>query len=66
MAKIIAAVVNVSVDVNETFDKLPNCDHKVLMKLNRKLMDKSHAFFELVNPEKICRALTLLKQRNHF
>ena len=58
------AAVNVSVDVNETFDKLPNCDHIVLMKLKRKLMDKRKAFLEAVNPEKVRGALKLLKQSN--
>ena len=64
--KVIGAVANVPVDVNETFDKLPNCDHVVLMKLKKKLIYKGHVFFESVNPEKFRRALALLKHRNHF
>ena len=64
--KLIGAVVNVLVDVNETLDKLLNCDHIVLMKLKKKLKYKGHIFLEPVNPEKICRALALSKQRNHF
>ena len=58
--KPISTIVNVPVDVNETFDKLPNCDHIVLMKLKKKLMCEGHVFFEPVNPEKIRRALELL------
>ena len=64
--KLIGAVVNVPVDINETFDKLPNCDHIVLTKLKKKLMYKGHVFFEPVNPEKVCITLALLKQSNHF
>ena len=64
--KLIGAVVNVLVDVNETFDKLLICDHIVLMKLKKKLMYKGHIFLEPVNPEKVCRALALSKQSNHF
>ena len=33
--KFIGAVVNVPVDVNETFDRLPNLDHIVFLKLKR-------------------------------
>ena len=33
--KLIGAVVNVRVNVNETVDKLPNCDHIVLVKLKK-------------------------------
>ena len=51
----------VPVDVDKTFNKLPNCDHIVSMKLKNKLMYKDHIFFEPVNPEKVCRALALLK-----
>ena len=57
--KLISVVVNVPVDVNETFHKLPNRDHMVLMKLKKKLMCKGHVFLEPVNPEKLRRALTL-------
>lgn len=32
---LLGAVVNVPVGVNETCDKLPNCDHIVLMKKKR-------------------------------
>ena len=61
--KLIGAVVNVPVDVYETFDILPNCDHIVLMKLKKKLMYKGHVLFEPVNPEKVCRASALLKTK---
>ena len=63
---LLGAVVNVPVGVNETFDKLPNCDHIALMKLKRKLIYKGHVFFESVNPEEVCGALALLKKSNHF
>ena len=64
--KLIGGVVNVLMDVNETFDKWLNCDHIVLMKLRMKLMNEGHVFFKPVNPEKVRRALALLKQGNHF
>ena len=64
--KLIGGVVNVLMNVNETFDKLSNCDHIVLMKLKLKLMFDGHAFFKPVNLETVRRALTLLKQGNHF
>ena len=64
--KLIGWVVNVLVDVNATFDKLSNCDHIVLMKIKMKLMYKGHVFFKPVKPENVRRALTLLKQGNHF
>ena len=63
---LLGAVVNVPVGVNETFDKLPNCDHIALMKLKKKLNYKGHVFFESVNPEEVCGALALLKKSNHF
>ena len=44
--KLIGAVVNVPMDVNETFDKLPNCDHIILVKLKKKLMYKSHELLQ--------------------
>ena len=36
------------------------------MKLRMKLMNEGHEFFKPVNPEKVRRALALLKQGNHF
>ena len=64
--KLRGTVVNVPKDVNEVFNKLPNCDHIVLMKLKNKLMYKGHVCFEPVNPEKVRRALALLNESNHF
>ena len=49
--KLIGAVVNVPVYVNETFDKLPNYGHIVLMKLKKKLMYEALVFFQPANPE---------------
>ena len=42
---------NVPVDVNETFDKLPNYGHIVLMKLKKKLMYEALVSFQPANPE---------------
>ena len=49
--KLIGIVVNVIglwnktlMDVNETFDKFPNCNHIVLMKRKKTLMYKGHVF----------------------
>ena len=56
--KLIGAVVSVPVEVNETFDKLPNRDHIVLMKLKKKLTCKGYVFFRPDNSEKFLRALT--------
>ena len=49
--KLIGVVLNVIglsnktlMDVNETFDKFPNCNHIALMKLKKTLMYKGHVF----------------------
>ena len=64
--KLQGAVVNIPVDVNETFSKLPSCDNIFLVKLKKKLSFKGHVFFEPVNPEKVKRALLKLKEVNHL
>ena len=43
--KLQGAVINIPVDANETFSKLPSCDNIFLVKLKTKLSFKGHVFF---------------------
>ena len=42
--KLQSAVINIPVDVNEAFSKLPICDNIFLVKLKKKLSFKGHIF----------------------
>ena len=43
--KLQGAVVNIPVDLNKTFNKLPSCVNVYLVKLRKKLLFKGYVFF---------------------
>ena len=43
--KLQGAVVNIPVDLNKTFNKLPSCVNVYLVKLRKKLLFKDYVFF---------------------
>ena len=68
-SKVYGSIVNVHVNISETYNHLPrekNCKKVILVKLKRKLSFKGYVYFELVRPQRVRDGLEFLQKLIHY